>query len=195
MGSYYIAFERKMANFTIASMLNPTPFVLFPKFPPELRLIIWTFASPGPRVVPLELITGNFSYMEMHGSPPLRMHQGFRSASSPPVLRQVFCESFSMVKKHYRHAFTTARSAAGIWIDFKIDTLYLDRIGLGDSLKDRHLDVPAEDLTLIKKLALNEVFIQPDYRYVNIPHIETLELLKNLTGFPGVANIVLNLEF
>jgi hypothetical protein len=55
-----------------------------------------------------------------------RYRYGFKSQSSV-VHMEVYKESFRVASKHYTLAFATDLLAPGVWFNFELDTLYLDR--------------------------------------------------------------------
>lgn len=103
-------------------------FKLFPKLPTEIRLMIWYFCLPGPRVVDVTLrrkatptITGE-----------LLDYSRFISSVWRPMILRVCSESRKLARQHYKLAFSkstkTERSPARIYIDFSRDIVWFDNL-------------------------------------------------------------------
>ena len=105
-----------------------TSFKDFDYLPKELRLLIWKYALPGPRIIPLNAISltprttrrGRHQYGAKY---PLATYFSSPSPNnSITSLVQACKDSYALVKQHYSLIFP--RSSA--WIDFSIEFLYLD---------------------------------------------------------------------
>ncbi|TAQ84224.1 hypothetical protein B7494_g7453 [Chlorociboria aeruginascens] len=87
-----------------------TEFSYFPELPAEIRLRIWKFLFPGPRLVRIKL-----------------QSKGCSSAAPLPITLHICQESREETQKSYSLAFPVQSldAAARIYFDFKIDTILL----------------------------------------------------------------------
>jgi len=120
-----------------------TEFHLFPKLPIELRRMIWRHCLPGPRLV--ELL-----YDEDIGA--------CTSSAPLPTCLWICSESRKEVKLFYRLLFATDRAEATIYLDPRIDEVYL---GIGNfhpgprSVLDLFLSLDPKDIGQIENLAID----------------------------------------
>lgn len=110
---------------SLTKLLNQKPtteptFTLFPTLPPELRLKIWKYALPGPRVVRLSL-------MEHSNSSHRRGHEKYaiHATSTIPSIIQTNVEGREAALKVYELAFPT-QLLHPVYFDFNQDTIHLD---------------------------------------------------------------------
>jgi 2EXR family len=120
-----------------------TEFRYFPRLPIELRHMIWRHCLPGPRLVEL-------SYDEDIGA--------CTSHSPLPICLWVCSESRKEAKLFYRLLLATERAEATIYLDPKIDEVYL---GIGNfhpgprSILDLFLSLDPKDVGQIENLAID----------------------------------------
>jgi hypothetical protein len=105
-------------------MVNTPTFTCFPILAVELRLKIWAFALPGPRVVEIRYDLASDKFYERE------------SASFFSVLH-VNQESRHEVLKLYAPYFGTSDHCARIWLNLTIDTVSLNY----DTFKNRALGI------------------------------------------------------
>jgi hypothetical protein len=130
-------------------------FKLFPKLPTEIRLMIWYFCLPGPRVVDVTLrrkatptITGE-----------LLDYSRFISSVWLPMILRVCSESRKVARQHYKLAFSkstkTESSPARIYIDFSKDIVWFDNLRYFPSSGGGNQRlVPKKSFAKIKYLAM-----------------------------------------
>ncbi|ELR07779.1 hypothetical protein VC83_01113 [Pseudogymnoascus destructans] len=105
-------------------------FKFFPNLPSEIRLMVWNFCLPGPRVLDVKMrrIFFRASTGKVTNSPR------FMSSLDHPVILHICSESRSVALKHYTLAFPntmrlkTKTSPAQIYIDFSIDMVWFDNL-------------------------------------------------------------------
>lgn len=105
-------------------------FKFFPKLPTEIRLMIWDFCLPGPRVVDVKIRRCFFraSTRKVFKLPR------FISSLDHPAILHICSESRLLALKHYKLAFPNTMktkaetSPARIYIDFSIDTVWFDNL-------------------------------------------------------------------
>ncbi|KUJ07761.1 uncharacterized protein LY89DRAFT_691484 [Mollisia scopiformis] len=118
---------------------KPAKFPRFRDLPAELRLHIWGYALPGPRIILLEhkrkknsgAATDDLKTVDNLNPRVDRL--GFRSDAPPPSILYACRESYAIASKYYTQAFANSRgtSIAETYIDFKEDVLYLGSEWLG----------------------------------------------------------------
>ncbi|CZT50555.1 uncharacterized protein RSE6_11563 [Rhynchosporium secalis] len=102
-------------------------FTLFPALPPELRLMIWKFALPGPRVIAL-LTREETTTSNPNRNTSWKFYDDFKSpASSNPVLLHVNQESRALVLSNYQLTFDKLLCRP-IYLDFAIDALFFPTV-------------------------------------------------------------------
>lgn len=89
-------------------------FTLFPKLPTELRLQIWKYALPGPRVIRVKKNWKMFL--------PGRI----RAAAKPPAILQTNSESRQLAMRFYELSFNSAIKGRPIDINYRVDALYME---------------------------------------------------------------------
>ncbi|PMD17393.1 hypothetical protein NA56DRAFT_579130, partial [Hyaloscypha hepaticicola] len=131
----------ELSRETVRSSLKEFP--LFPRLPFEIRHLIWREALPGPRLV--ELL-----YDEDIGA--------CISRSPLPICLWICSESRKEAKLFYRLMFATDRAEASIYLDPRIDEVYL---GVGNfhpaprSVLDLFLALDPKDIGQIENLAMD----------------------------------------
>jgi len=85
----------------------------FPRLPSELRIKIWKYTFPEPRVVPVRYN---------------RAVQQYTSTSEPPALLHVCAESRSLFLDTYTNLILAPRYKSAIFVDFTCDTIFFDHI-------------------------------------------------------------------
>lgn len=102
-------------------------FTCFPKLPAELRLRIWKYALPGPRLVRI--------YLKLEPRQPRQEGEKKKpqvsrltTSQPPPVGLRVCRESRIEALKEYELAFPTKTSPAQTYINFTTDTIIMDRL-------------------------------------------------------------------
>jgi hypothetical protein len=120
-------------------------FYVFPKLPPELRLKIWKFAMPGPRVMKLwkQCLTG---------SSIGQSEEYVKSAYNIPRTLHATRESRSVALLAYNLAYQNRQELNPFYINFKHDTLFavnaetLGMVMRGPALQFNGSSVPTQDL-------------------------------------------------
>jgi hypothetical protein len=176
------------------SMAMEEKFHLFTELPVELRLRVWYFSLPSPRLVLLRRIPS-----------PI----GFRSSTRFPNCLCVCKESAAVVHQYYKLSFGTKLSPPSTLFDFDQDTLLLDMYSLQyyvPGITPRNLfysrqphgldtEITSGDLSRVRRLALGleiplpdegaqEVFLGPEYWPAFIAY--ALDLLRL---FPKVKDL------
>ncbi|KAI9650720.1 hypothetical protein NHQ30_000743 [Ciborinia camelliae] len=115
-------------------------FTCFSGLPTEIRLRIWMYALPGPRIVYLYIVPSKhpqetpFKISHTYGAlicsltcslSEIKSGYAYKSPSTISLL-YVCHEAHNVVRKFYTKAFATEDSSAKTWFDFKIDTLLID---------------------------------------------------------------------
>lgn len=190
-------YHQKLSHLHKQSLTTLIPFAPFPKLPPEIRLIIWAFSLPGPRI--LAASCGNRRNGLLN----------FFSKNNPsnPVLLSVSREARDVALRHYRLAFGTSN----IYADLSLDILYFGAgwchqvLGPGYNVcvfdawnKKLNRRVPAkmkdeviEDCKKIQRVALLSTLWRTRLRRV-VPH-ETGAILRAeaLEVFPSLERLSL----
>ncbi|KAF8850746.1 hypothetical protein BDZ45DRAFT_769297 [Acephala macrosclerotiorum] len=95
-----------------------TSFKSFEKLPTELRLAIWWFALPGPRIIKL------FADMKRPGEISPRI----QTESSPPGMLRANTESRQIAQQAYKLFFTQQPNVKLQYVDWSKDTLYVQNV-------------------------------------------------------------------
>jgi hypothetical protein len=104
---------------------QPSPtFTLFPKLPTELRLKIWKHARQ-PRIIRFKYKSNNSSWSHL------------RAIAKPPVLFQVNREAREAALKIYELTFKSILNKQPIYIDYKVDALYMENWNIFESFYER----------------------------------------------------------
>jgi hypothetical protein len=164
----------------------PTSFTKFPKLPSELRLKIWSFATPGPRNVRIDYKVLSATLKEMK-------HPEFTpytSAEPPPAIFQVCRESRAEAQKMGTHKLSFGSKfhhEARIYFDFSQDTLNLGD-GTGKKPENYVLDAfigggwhGADDFEKVERLSIDLVEDIYDRRTFIWDEIRQFSSLKELT--------------
>lgn len=138
-------------------------FLLFNAFPTDIRLLIWEFSLPEPRIVHVKQAETRTGTVE-HDGPAWIM----RSYSPIPSLLHVSIEAREIASRFYKPAFQCSfplsKDAPYIWFDFNRDFFYLTH----DTFRDFHghncylisarsgiSDLPKAEIYRIKNLAVD----------------------------------------
>jgi hypothetical protein len=125
-------------------------FPLFNAFPKDIRLLIWEFSLPEPRIVHIKQAETSTGKVELNGYylPAWVM----RSYSRIPSLLHVNIEARELASRFYtpafRCSFPVLNDAPYIWFDFNRDFFYLRK----DTFQDMHSCLPISAGTGIKDL-------------------------------------------
>jgi hypothetical protein len=92
-----------------------TKFELFPKLPPEMRLEIWSYVHPGPRIVELR-------WKQLKRT----KKWGYACNKSPPLLLHICQETRKEALKSYTFQLKSDRQRYPIFIDPLRDLLYVN---------------------------------------------------------------------
>jgi hypothetical protein len=112
---------------------SPPGFTLFPDLPLELRLKIWSFITPGPRIVSIKYKGLSFYSIGKGFSAAA----GWRSPDPVPIVLHICRESRTEALKSYQLAFGSYLHPGRIYFDFSKDTLRF-----GNSQGDAYMTVP-----------------------------------------------------
>jgi hypothetical protein len=97
----------------------PKTFTLFPQLPYEIRLKIWRFAIPGPRVVPL-----HFELRDVTSDgKPISKFSPWRSSDPVPVVLHICHDARAEALKSLGRAFGTHFHEPQVYVNFDIDTI------------------------------------------------------------------------
>jgi hypothetical protein len=143
------------------ALVTRDTFTLFPKLPPELRIKVWGFALPEPRVVEIDgWRIDKWPYISK------------RSRKAPSLL-QVNAESRSLAMISYKLSFGNV-DGGPTYFDFEKDTLYLR------SFLPKWLSSPLnEDFTKVQNLAIwFDLYSHVAYLEHRLEHFKNL---KNVT--------------
>lgn len=94
-------------------MTSLTAFTVFMSLPVELRLKIWKYLLPDPRILPIHYNRRSFQYTS-DSAPPVLLH-------ICPESRDFFLETYSLLTLSPRHPST-------IYVDFLRDTLFFHNL-------------------------------------------------------------------
>ncbi|KAI0118620.1 hypothetical protein GGR51DRAFT_127062 [Nemania sp. FL0031] len=136
-------------------------FHLFSQLPPELRLMIWSFTLPGPRIISLRCeprpATQGGSYEPegpLHGKPMLQC----RSPAPVPTTLHVCGESRYEALRRYKLLFGIGGAPGTIYFDPLSDALYFGSRGRED-LTTFMAVVSPPDKAMVRHIAVNEALI------------------------------------
>ena len=110
-------------------------FTLFPILPGELRLKIWEFALPGPRVVKIKA-----PQLLASGSRQAASALDFTSACAVPALLHVNAEARAVALRHYELSFATDTFPPRINFCFERDTLHFPQYVFNNGLPTPFFD-------------------------------------------------------
>ena len=88
-------------------------FTIFEKLPLELRIKIWKFTLPGPRVVSLRFNRGAKQYT---------------SSTTPPILLRTCPESRAVALETYTILILAPKYPSSVFVDFALDTVFFDSL-------------------------------------------------------------------
>ncbi|CZR67492.1 uncharacterized protein PAC_17391 [Phialocephala subalpina] len=116
-------------------MAKLTEFPRFKDLPGELRELIWKTALPDSRIIILEHKRRKLDRdHDSVGRPFGRIDMlGFRADATPPSILFVCHEAYKVASRSYKRAFSNkpGSSIPEVWLNFKIDFLYLGPEYLG----------------------------------------------------------------
>ncbi|KAI1777938.1 hypothetical protein F4818DRAFT_330225 [Hypoxylon cercidicola] len=144
-----------------ATISLPQTFHCFAALPIELRLIIWTYNLPGPRIVDIKCNTESASTSELQQ----RNHTSTTCifTSSIPANLHVCKESRYTALRRYRLLFRDPAKYGQVVFDPLRDTLYFGaRLGIsasGTRFATFVSLVQPEDLAHIRRIAINDALI------------------------------------
>jgi hypothetical protein len=92
-------------------------FTKFVELPKEIRLLIWEFALPGPRVVLFEPV--------LFEEGPDGSFYSFKTQASI-ILFQVCRESYDVASKVYQKYLLTDSPYSGLWFNHQLDMIYIN---------------------------------------------------------------------
>jgi hypothetical protein len=114
-------------------------FHLFPQLPLELRQRIWELS-----IEPREVAIG-----PLWNKVAARLPQLQNWPSPPPAAFRACWEAQSYLQKHYVKAFASRTPCADIWVNFDVDTIYIEQLNLIDIGADirfvRQLTIETDD--------------------------------------------------
>lgn len=148
-------------------------FIYFNKLPAELRVKIWKYLLPGPRIVPVAF--------------DIRGH-GLLSTAKPPTLLRVSREARLEAQREYPPAFAIDGVSTIVPFNFELDTMLILPPDFRDqrfskSVLDYYSRLPLQDRSKVRSLALDcqdafycETLTQQAGKF--FPKISTLVLLR-----------------
>ncbi|KAK0105427.1 hypothetical protein ONS95_004204 [Cadophora gregata] len=139
-------------------------FIPFLTLPSELRIKIWKFGFPEPRVVPVRFN---------------RASQQYTSTTAPPALAHACSQSRSIFLETYTKLVLSPRYTSTVFVDFARDTLFFDNLDCspdGDLSYDLALSPHADQiLNLAVDAQLWEVL-----RVFKYDSLSEVKLMRNL---------------
>ncbi|TDZ27132.1 hypothetical protein C8035_v011933 [Colletotrichum spinosum] len=164
-------------------------FHRFSKLPTELRLRIWNFNLPPPRIVPIRCGAESLSFSShAHSPPPQRQWpstNGCTSYAAVPVNLHVCHESRAEALKLYRLSFGMTRNPGQIFFDNRCDVLYFGARDGYMASEAQFLTVMAlcdpADLAEVRHLAINDslFWVNSCYQSMSAANL-TVEVLKQV---------------
>ncbi len=150
-----------MAGFETPKTCKPTKFIFFPLLATEIRLKIWAYALPGPRVVDIHYDVRTNLFAEL--SKPVESH-----------LVHVNEEAREVVFKHYSAWFGTEIQYPLIYADTKIDVIKLNFDAF------RFWKLKDEEYSIIRHLELSDR---------EMHKIDAMELIIRLGMMPNLTQL------
>lgn len=149
-------------------------FTLFSLLPTELRLKIWGFCLPGPRIVGLK-----YTYSPFDTSHRSSHEQAMRGCTSPtafPNILHTNREARHEALLYYTLCFNITHGVAKIFFNTAIDVLYFGpKGGYLDSFKqfaDASSMVSKSELVKVKRLAVHEDLFSQSNEHVSSTRIK-----------------------
>ncbi|KAK2728776.1 hypothetical protein CKAH01_02826 [Colletotrichum kahawae] len=174
-------------------------FHLFPYLPAELRLKIWNFNLPPPRIVPIQCGAKSLSFApDVHQAAQRRPStSGCISYASIPVNLHVCHESRVEAMKSYRLSFGMTRNPGQIFFDRSRDVLYFGARDGYMASEAQFMTVMAlcdpTDLAEVRHLAVNDSLFWIDsvyYQSMSAANL-TVEVLKQVRArMPRLESLV-----
>ncbi|OLN81788.1 hypothetical protein CCHL11_08923 [Colletotrichum chlorophyti] len=168
---------------------------LFPALPIELRLKIWNFNLPPPRVVPIRCGAKSLSFSS-HAQSPSPSTSGCTSYAPVPVNLHVCHESRREALGSYRLSFGMTRNPGQIFFDEAHDILYFGARDGYMASEAQFLTVMAlcdpADLANVRHLAINDSLFWVDSTYQSMSAANlTIEVLKQVRArMPRLKRLV-----
>ncbi|KAL0931680.1 uncharacterized protein CTRU02_212633 [Colletotrichum truncatum] len=159
-------------------------FHLFPQLPTELRLKIWNFNLPSPRIVPIRYGAGSLCFASNTQS-PRPSTSGCTSYADIPINLHICHESRAEALKSYALSFGMTRNPGQIFFDKKRDVLYFGARDGYMASEAQFLTVMAlcdpKDLSEVRYLAINDSLFWVDSTYQSMSAANlTVEVLKQV---------------
>lgn len=144
---------------------------LFPRLPPEIRIKIWNFSLPEPRIVEVRCGSDAISDKCPNGPGLMSLESlfgdvaGCRSAATIPVTLGVCRESRAETLRRYKPMFGFAGQPGRVYFDPQRDVLYFGRKGcglMGPHAQFRTVFALCEsDLARVCRIAVDEAVLGP----------------------------------
>lgn len=152
--------------------LSLTSFPKFSELPFELRLKIWSYTFPGPRVLTIKCTKGDYQ----RGTRRVFFVSKYTSTTAPPIALSICQESRDEALRRYTLILATNSSPAAIPIDYSIDTI---RIHDRDC---RHLAEP--EISLVQDLVIDvaDYVMFGDYNMEEMLRFTALKRLVLMIG-------------
>ncbi|KAK2062852.1 hypothetical protein LY76DRAFT_504911 [Colletotrichum caudatum] len=159
-------------------------FHFFPTLPVELRLKIWNFNLPPPRVVPIRCGAKSLTFASS-AEPPRPSTSGCTSYAAVPVNLHVCRESRHEALASYRLSFGMTRNPGQIFFDNAHDVLYFGArdgyMASGAQFFTVMSLCDPDDLAGVRHLAINESIFWIDGVYQSMSAANlTAEVLKHV---------------
>ncbi len=140
---------------------------LFSKLPAELRLKIWSFNLPQPRIVPIRCGASSLSSSPCPSPPAAAALVGCTSTAPIPPLLHACHESRTEALRRYALVLGIARQPGRVFLDLEHDILYFGpRDGYMASaaqLRTVLTLAPPHELARIRRVAVSEALFTLDY--------------------------------
>lgn len=136
---------------------------LFPMLPPEIRIKIWTFSLPDPRIVEVRCGSDSISNRGTPGG--VGGVTGCLSSAAIPVTLRVCRESRAEALRRYKCMFGFAGRPGRVYFDSDRDVLYFGPKGtglMGPHAQFRTVFALCEgDLARVRRIAVDEAVLGP----------------------------------
>jgi hypothetical protein len=169
-----------------------TTFMTFNNLPTELRIKIWKYLFPGPRVVSIRFN---------------RAYKQYTTTAAPPTLLHTSPESRAVFLSSYTPLFLSPKYPSSVFVDFANDTIFFDSLDCspGGDLAYDLLQSPHSDCILSCAIDVELWEVLRVFRYASLSEIKWMRNLKTIAlvmpkenpriaGGDGPGSVVVNVE-
>ncbi|KAG0650140.1 hypothetical protein D0Z07_2902 [Hyphodiscus hymeniophilus] len=143
------------------------PSINFENLPSELRIKIWKYMLPGPRVVSVRFDRGAKEYT---------------SSTAPPILLRTCPESRTVALEMYTNLVLSPKYTSSVFVDFDIDTIFFDSLDCspqGDLSYDLATS-PHKDRVLSCAIDVQLWEVLRVFRYESLSELQWMRNLKTV---------------